>query len=118
VEVGLARWASLGWRQPYNPHQPARTLTCNGGEANYHPSGKRTFTCREVACLQTFPVDFEFSKSNIRRQIGNAVPPKFAEAVFREIRRSLRETDAKELRQRERGAVRACDKRTELRGSD
>lgn len=101
VEGGLQRWALLGWRQPYNGHQPARTLTCNGGDSNYHPSGKRSFTCRELASLQTFPVNFQFSKSNVRKQIGNAVPPKFAEAVFREIRRSLRETDEKELQQRE-----------------
>ncbi|KAJ5674651.1 uncharacterized protein N7477_004585 [Penicillium maclennaniae] len=107
VEEGLRRWALLGWRQPYNGHQPARTLTCSGGDSNYHPSGKRAFTCRELASLQTFPVNFQFSKSNVRQQIGNAVPPKFAEAVFREIRRSLRETDEKELQQRE--ARRACD---------
>ncbi|KAJ5330783.1 hypothetical protein N7476_000566 [Penicillium atrosanguineum] len=101
VEEGLRRWALLGWRRPYNGHQPARTLTCNGGESNYHPSGKRTFTCRELASLQTFPIDFQFSKSNVRKQIGNAVPPKFADAVFRQIRRSLRETDEEELQQRE-----------------
>ncbi|KAJ5595395.1 uncharacterized protein N7459_001603 [Penicillium hispanicum] len=97
VEKGLQSYQMLGHREPYNKLQPARTVTCSGGEYNYHPSGRRGFTAREFACLQTFPVDFQFSDQKVRKQIGNAVPPKFAEAVFREVCRSLRETDEKEL---------------------
>ncbi|KAJ5623019.1 C-5 cytosine methyltransferase DmtA [Penicillium lividum] len=85
-------------RAPYNDHQPAKTITCSGGEANYHPSGVRAFTPREVACLQTFPLEFKFLGKHIRKQMGNAVPPRLAEAVFREVRRSLQETDERELR--------------------
>lgn len=83
-------------REPYNPHQPAKTITCSGGEANYHPSGKRGLTPREVACIQTFPLRFVFCGNNRRKQIGNAVPTRLAEALFREVRKSLRRTDAKE----------------------
>ncbi|KAJ5722241.1 C-5 cytosine methyltransferase [Penicillium malachiteum] len=68
-----------------------------GGQANYHPSGKRSFTVREAACLQTFPMDFQLCGRSRRKQVGNAVPPRFAEALFREVCRSLRETDEKEL---------------------
>ncbi|KAJ6021176.1 C-5 cytosine methyltransferase [Penicillium herquei] len=68
-----------------------------GGQANYHPSGKRSFTVREAACLQTFPMDFQLCGRSRRKQVGNAVPPRFAEAIFREVRRSLRETDEKDL---------------------
>ena len=96
VEKGLLSYQMLGYREPYNKLQPARTITCSGGEFNYHPSGRRGFTAREFACLQTFPVDFQFSEKKVRKQIGNAVPPKFAEAVFREVCKSLRETDERE----------------------
>lgn len=65
--------------------------------ADYHPSGKRGFTTREVACLQGFPDDYEFSGNWTakRRQIGNAVPPSMGELILLEIIKSLMETDAK-----------------------
>lgn len=100
VEQLLDNWRLLH-RAPYNPRTQAKTITCSGGEANYHPSGRRKFTPREVACIQTFPLTFQFSGSYVRRQVGNAVPPKFAEAIYREIARSLRETDEKLLWERE-----------------
>ena len=31
-------------------------IACGGGLDNYHPEGKRPFTEREFACLQTFPL--------------------------------------------------------------
>jgi DNA (cytosine-5)-methyltransferase 1 len=48
-----------------------------------HPEKDRPITHREAARLQTFPDDFKFcgTKIEIARQIGNAVPPKLAEAV-------------------------------------
>lgn len=101
VDKLLKAWSLAGHHTPYDPHGPARTITCNGGESNYHPSGLRRFTPREVACLQTFPLSFEFSHRNVRKQIGNAVPPKLAEAIYREISRSLRQTDEQEMRERE-----------------
>lgn len=52
-----------------------------------HPEQDRSITLREGALLQTFPKDFQFSgtKVDIARQIGNAVPPKLAEVVGRQI---------------------------------
>ncbi|KAJ5737086.1 uncharacterized protein N7483_002211 [Penicillium malachiteum] len=94
---GLSERSRYAFRSPYDGNQPAHTLTCSGGQANYHPSGKRSFTVREAACLQTFPMDFQLCGRSRRKQVGNAVPPLFAEAIFREVRRSLRETDEKEL---------------------
>jgi DNA (cytosine-5)-methyltransferase 1 len=48
-----------------------------------HPVAHRPITHREAARLQTFSDGFHFvgSKTEIARQIGNAVPPKLAEAV-------------------------------------
>ena len=56
-----------------------------------HPQAHRPITHREAARLQTFPDDFVFegSKIEIAKQIGNAVPPRLAEAVARAVRRML-----------------------------
>ena len=52
-----------------------------------HPKQCRSISLREGALLQTFPSDFVFSgnKVDIARQIGNAVPPKLAEAIGKQI---------------------------------
>jgi DNA (cytosine-5)-methyltransferase 1 len=56
-----------------------------------HPEQHRPITHREAALLQTFPPDFKFSGSKIEiaRQIGNAVPPLFAEAIAGAVRAML-----------------------------
>lgn len=50
-----------------------------------HPSQDRAISVREAACLQTFPREYRFigSITSRARQIGNAVPPKMAEAFGR-----------------------------------
>ncbi|MFM8279703.1 MAG: DNA cytosine methyltransferase [Candidatus Limnocylindrus sp.] len=57
-----------------------------------HPQAHRPITHWEAARLQTFPDTFKWSGTKIRIaiQIGNAVPPKLAEAVAREIHAHLR----------------------------
>lgn len=69
-----------------------RCITTHGGQ-NYHPSGKRHLTNREYATLQGFPLYHLFSDSNIKRQIGNAVPPSIAKVLFEWIRKALEKTD-------------------------
>ena len=56
-----------------------------------HPKEHRPITHREAARLQTFPDDFTFegSRTQIAKQIGNAVPPRLAEAIARSIREHL-----------------------------
>ncbi|KAL2871385.1 S-adenosyl-L-methionine-dependent methyltransferase [Aspergillus lucknowensis] len=99
-DVGGARSrGSLLWRAPFDANQQARTITCGGGENNYHPSGQRGFTNREFACLQTFPLSYRFGPREVRKQIGNAVPPLLAKAIYTEIIRSLQETDERELQE-------------------
>jgi DNA (cytosine-5)-methyltransferase 1 len=61
-----------------------------------HPDQNRPITHREAARLQSFSDDFIFqgSKTEIAKQIGNAVPPRFAEAIGFEVVRSLeKQTD-------------------------
>lgn len=52
-----------------------------------HPEQHRPITHREAARFQTFPDAFTFagSKSEIARQIGNAVPPRLGAAIAKSI---------------------------------
>ncbi|KAI0424478.1 S-adenosyl-L-methionine-dependent methyltransferase [Xylaria sp. FL1042] len=70
-----------------------RCITTNGGYGNYHPNGKRDFTLREYATLQTFPVDYPFQNPRIKRQIGNAFPPMVVKVLYRHLRKWLEEKD-------------------------
>ncbi len=56
-----------------------------------HPEHHRPITHREAALLQSFEEDYKFcgSRSEIARQIGNAVPPKLAEAIADELKEHL-----------------------------
>lgn len=62
-----------------NRNEPAKTIIAAGGGGTwgYHYPEPRPLTNRERARLQSFPDDFQFhgSTSEVRRQIGNAVPP-------------------------------------------
>jgi DNA (cytosine-5)-methyltransferase 1 len=73
--------------------EQAKTITTAGGQENYHPDGRRTFTDREIACLQTFPRDYQFYKTGARKQIGNAFPPMAARAIYEAAKEALRKTD-------------------------
>lgn len=61
------------------PTITTRFDTPSGGKF-IHPTEDRTITPREAARIQSFPDDFVFygTKTNICKQIGNAVPPKLA----------------------------------------
>jgi DNA (cytosine-5)-methyltransferase 1 len=52
-----------------------------------HPQAHRPITHREAASLQTFPDNFVFrgTKTQVARQIGEAVPPKLAHAIANEM---------------------------------
>ncbi|MCI9417233.1 MAG: DNA cytosine methyltransferase [Eubacterium sp.] len=77
----------LGHR-PLDPHKPAPTVTARGDNKGGvvilpHPNGQRRMSCRELAAVQSFPLDYEFSGNNssVYRQIGNAVPPLLGFAI-------------------------------------
>lgn len=60
-----------------------------------HPVADRPITHREAARIQTFPDSFEFegSKTDIARQIGNAVPPRLARAVAVHVASLIEKTE-------------------------
>jgi DNA (cytosine-5)-methyltransferase 1 len=66
-----------------------------------HPEMHRPITHWEAARLQTFPDDYIFcgSKADVARQIGNAVPPKLAEAIAKQIKLILLERFNRHLKQ-------------------
>jgi len=81
-----------------DPNKPSPTVTRSGYRDFIHPFEDRMLTVRELACLQTFPIDWEFFGTRLDSysskrivtmtqfgQVGNAVPPMLAEAVAKAI---------------------------------
>lgn len=68
---------------------PSDTITATSPEI--HINKKRRLSARECAILQTFPDDFIFygSLNSLYRQIGNAVPVKFAEKIALSIKKTI-----------------------------
>lgn len=80
--------------RPLNPDQPAPTVTARGDNKGGvvilpHPNSMRRMTCRELATIQSFPLDYVFmgNNSSVYRQIGNAVPVGLAYQIALEFKR-------------------------------
>lgn len=80
--------------RPLDPSKPAPTVTGRGDDKGGvvilpHPNGLRRMSGRELAAVQSFPLNYEFCGplSSVYRQIGNAVPPLLAYAVAKEFNR-------------------------------
>ena len=69
--------------------QPALTVTAYIYNKFVHPTEDRYITPREAACLQDFPVQYEFCGplAHVHQQIGNAVPVRLAKAIAQEVTR-------------------------------
>jgi DNA (cytosine-5)-methyltransferase 1 len=84
---------------PWDANNPLHgTITGDGGVGNYHPSGRRNFSYQEKSQLQGFPARHKYfysNKTSLGKQIGNAVPPIFAKALFEVIIPCLEEMDEK-----------------------
>lgn len=70
-----------------NPNEPSVVISNYRKNMLIHPIEHRGLSVREAARLQSFPDDFIFkgSLTHIQQQIGNAVPPLLAYAVFKSI---------------------------------
>lgn len=81
-----------------NPDKPSPTILARGNGkggvcAIPHYNGKRRLTVRESASVQTFPENFHFvgNMNSCYRQIGNAVPVRFAKKLGEELIRLEKE---------------------------
>lgn len=57
----------------------------------FHYEQNRALTCRELARIQTFPDEFVFEGKSIQiqQQIGNAVPPRMAYLIAKQVKETL-----------------------------
>ncbi len=87
-------YARMTWDNP----SPTMTTQCFGyGNGRFgHPEQNRAISLREAAILQSFPCRYKFfpkgeiiSFVDVGRWIGNAVPVKLAEAIGKNIIKSL-----------------------------
>lgn len=75
-------YGRLFWNKPA-PTITTRFIYTSTGRYS-HPEQNRALSLREGATLQSFPLDYKFYSDNhgtIATMIGNAVPPKLAEAI-------------------------------------
>lgn len=83
-EKGTRASAASGWTFNGGPDR--------AGDALFLATGRRRLTVAECAVLQDFPVDYPFQGpvGARYRQIGNAVPPRLAEAVGAAVLAAMR----------------------------
>lgn len=83
------RKVNIAWTR-MNSSKPCFTIDA-GHNHHFHYKANRVPTVRECARIQSFPDDFVFigKRTSQYRQVGNAVPPLFAEILATEIRRQL-----------------------------
>lgn len=82
--------------------RPCYLVIASFDEATGRVAWHRPMTDRELACLQSFPVDFTFcgpsssgkKGSGRRERIGNAIPCAAARAIARECMETLKASDA------------------------
>lgn len=70
-----------------DPDKPSVVISNYRKNMLIHPFEDRGLSVREAARIQSFPDDFIFEGTlmHIQQQIGNAVPPLLAEAIFEQI---------------------------------
>lgn len=98
-------------KTPYDPKSFLKGCITTSGGDNYHYSGKRKYTPREMALFQSFPYDYQLfgGKTQAMKQVGNAFPPVIAEAMYKTIKMTLKAFDD--------GVIGAEDDLTDLDGT-
>lgn len=98
-------YGRMWWDRP----APTMTTLCTGfGNGRFgHPEQDRGITLREAALFQSFPQSYTFwpsdqvlNRSAVSRMIGNAVPPKLAKALGRQIMVHMEEHETKRRKNR------------------
>ena len=100
-----------GFSDPYTrmyPDRPAPTITTrfnsisNGRYGHFDPDQPRGLSLHEGALLQSFPESYTFTGTTgaIARMIGNAVPPKLAQATAQHLLKNWRQNNENSNQQR------------------
>ena len=91
--VHSGSYGRLCWDEQ-SPTITTRFDTPSGGRF-IHPTKNRTLTPREAARIQSFPDNFIFygNKTTIRKEIGNAVPPKISFFLAKLVRKIIETGD-------------------------
>lgn len=79
-------YGRMWWDRP-SPTITTKFFSLSNGRFG-HPEEDRAISLREGAILQSFPMNYNFKSTSIAktaRMIGNAVPPKYAEAIGKAI---------------------------------
>ena len=110
ARLGKGSATSIYGRIDPSKAAPTMTTRCTTPSCGrfIHPTEDRGLTLREAALLQTFPIDYVFKGNHgeIERQVGNAVPPKLAEALSLVVKDLVAEHIAETREQEE---MHACE---------
>ncbi|MBO9703674.1 MAG: DNA cytosine methyltransferase [Sporocytophaga sp.] len=101
IDTSKGGWPDVYGRLDWNGQCP----TITGGFDSFtrgrfgHPKENRAITAREAALIQGFPLNFEFigNRGEVRKQIGNAVPPPLAKEIGLAIKKILDNTNQSKL---------------------
>lgn len=99
----------LGRLEWHRPATTVRTEFFRPEKGRFlHPTADRPITPREAARLQSFPDSFVFPNDqtlySVGRQIGNAIPPRLAEAIGKAVLESLSAAPGLPRRRRSRAS--------------
>lgn len=99
----IARYRWPNFYRRFHRDEIAGTITAAFKPENagvWHPTEKRVFSVREISRIQSFPDWFKFDGRTIKskyQQIGNAVPPRLAYELAKQIVHVLNGKDLRSL---------------------
>lgn len=90
-DLKISKFYSRGSTMRLDGNKPSPTLVPGHSNFPIHPTEHRSITVREAACITGFPMNYKFFGNHSKRceHVGNAVPPKLAEAIAIEVKRLL-----------------------------
>lgn len=94
-------------KAPYSMHSYLKNIITGNGTPAYHPSGKRDFTVRELACIAGLHHLYAFNpkqcNTETKKQIGNLVPADGFATIAKHLVKHLLQSN-REYRMAERAA--------------
>ncbi|HEL2040793.1 TPA: DNA cytosine methyltransferase [Streptococcus suis] len=90
-DLKISKFYSRGSTMRLAGNKPSPTLVPGHSNFPVHPKEHRSITVREAAAITGFPNDYKFFGTHSKRceHVGNAVPPKLAQAIAIECNKTL-----------------------------